>query len=197
MDMFDAIYNTLINEKILSNFRNSSESIEIIIQEVEHSENYIDEMNEEITHFLQNCSRLPNANHEERIHFSKLITITECLEDLSDECAALMFALQKFIKKGNGGISENQTKSVLDYLESVRIFYEEICFYMTAGISDVQKENCQLVEEKIDKTKRELKKASRKRIENGCDVKAELAYMNMVRKIEKAGDCVYGIVQAL
>ncbi|MDY5682353.1 MAG: Na/Pi cotransporter family protein [Treponema sp.] len=197
MDMFDAIYNTLINEKILSNFRNSSESIEIIIQEVEHSENYIDEMNEEITHFLQNCSRLPNANHEERIHFSKLITITECLEDLSDECAALMFALQKFIKKGNGGSSENQTKSVLDYLESVRIFYEEICFYMTAGISDVQKENCQLVEEKIDKTKRELKKASRKRIENGCDVKAELAYMNMVRKIEKAGDCVYGIVQAL
>ena len=154
MDMFDAIYNTLINEKILSNFRNSSESIEIIIQEVEHSENYIDEMNEEITHFLQNCSRLPNANHEERIHFSKLITITECLEDLSDECAALMFALQKFIKKGNGGSSESQTKSVLDYLESVRIFYEEICFYMTAGISDVQKENCQLVEEKIDKTKR-------------------------------------------
>ena len=58
-------------------------------------------------------------------------------------------------------------------------------------------EQDKLVKEKIDKTKRELKKASRKRIENGCDVKAELAYMNMVRKIEKAGDCVYGIVQAL
>lgn len=36
---------------------------------------------------------------------------------------------------------------------------------------------------------------SRKRIENGSDVKTELNYIDLVRKIEKAGDCVFGIVQ--
>ena len=53
------------------------------------------------------------------------------------------------------------------------------------------------VEEKIDSVKKELKKSSRKRIESGYDVKTELVYIDIVRKIEKAGDCVYTIVQAL
>ncbi len=44
---------------------------------------------------------------------------------------------------------------------------------------------------------KELKKASRKRIENGSNVKAELNYMDLVRKIEKAGDCVFNVIQAL
>ena len=42
-----------------------------------------------------------------------------------------------------------------------------------------------------------MKKESRKRLEAGADVKEELNYMDMVRKIERAGDCVYGILQSL
>ena len=48
-----------------------------------------------------------------------------------------------------------------------------------------------------DITKKELKKASRKRIENGSNVKNELNYMDIVRKIEKAGDCVFGVIRAI
>ena len=47
-----------------------------------------------------------------------------------------------------------------------------------------------------DSKKKELRRLSRKRIENGGDVKVELNYIDLVRKIEKAGDCIFGIVQA-
>lgn len=52
------------------------------------------------------------------------------------------------------------------------------------------------LEQKIDEKKKELRRFSRKRIENGGNVKTELNYIDLVRKIEKAGDCVFAIVQA-
>ena len=44
------------------------------------------------------------------------------------------------------------------------------------------------------KMKKDYKKASRKRIENGGDVKSELQYIDMIKKIERAGDCVFSIL---
>ena len=38
---------------------------------------------------------------------------------------------------------------------------------------------------------------SRKRIESGENVKTELQYIDIVRRIEKAGDCIYGIAKVL
>ena len=49
-------------------------------------------------------------------------------------------------------------------------------------------------EQKIDDMKKDYKKASRKRIENGGDVKSELQYIDMIKKIERAGDCVFSIL---
>ena len=51
------------------------------------------------------------------------------------------------------------------------------------------------MEQSIDDKLRELRHFSRKRIENGGDVKTELNYIDLVRKIEKAGACIFGIVQ--
>ena len=64
-------------------------------------------------------------------------------------------------------------------------------------MSPEQRSQCKLLEEQTDATKKELKRASRKRIEAGSNVKAELAYIDLVRKIEKAGDCVYSVAQSI
>ena len=53
------------------------------------------------------------------------------------------------------------------------------------------------MENNIDKTKKELKKLARYRIQEGKDVKSELHYIDIVRHLEKAGDCVFGIVKSL
>ena len=67
MEMFDSVSNSFINPK-----NADSEN-----ERVKKLENYIDEMNDSITNFLQKCARQPNANHDDRIYFSTLIHITD------------------------------------------------------------------------------------------------------------------------
>ncbi|MCR4735315.1 MAG: Na/Pi cotransporter family protein [Treponema sp.] len=187
MEMFDSICNSFYNPK----------STEEVNETVSNLENYIDEMNMAISDFLQKCARLPNANAHDRLYFSKLIHITDALENLSDETCSLMHTAKKYIDNKNYKLKDERTKEITDYLELVRVFFEQACTYYTMGISQNEKSSGASLEEKIDEKKRSLKKSSRKRIENGADVKKELQYIDMVRKIERAGDCVWQIIQAV
>ncbi|MCR5217089.1 Na/Pi cotransporter family protein [Treponema sp.] len=187
MEMFDAICNSFFNPQI------SEEAKENVNQ----IENYIDEMNAGISDFLQKCSRLPNANSSDRHHFTKLIHITDALENLSDETCSLMHTAKKYITNKSYDLKDERTKEITDYLELLRIFFEQACTYFTMGINEKEKKNGQILEEKINENKHTLKKASRKRIESGADVKKELRYIDMVRKIERSGDCIWAIIQAL
>ena len=83
------------------------------------------------------------------------------------------------------------------YFERVRNFYEQVCLYFTIGFNQEEKRSVEIIEQKIDETKSQLKNASRKRLEAGADVKEELQYIDIVRKIERAGDCVYAMMQWL
>ena len=131
-------------------------------------------MNHEISYFLQKCSRLPSANHDDRNNYANMISVIQNLEDLSDECCSMMHSLCKFKKESGASSLKNQTAELIDYFNQVHIFYEQTCTYIALGLSEIDKVRLSDVEDKIDRTKRELKKASRKRIENGSNVKAEL-----------------------
>ena len=188
MEMFDCITNTLTNEK---NIEEENKTVNAI-------ENYVDEMNIAITGFLQKCSRLPTANSTDRNNFARLIQITDNLENLSDECSSIMHTIGKFFSAyddSDKDIKPKRTKEISDYLEMVRIFFEQICIYLSTGISSEERLNAEIIEQKIDDKKKTLRRLSRKRIENGSDVKIELNYIDLVRKIEKAGDCAFSIVQ--
>ena len=101
----------------------------------------------------------------------------------------------KYVENKNS--KENRKKELSDYIESVRIFFEQTSLSFTLGLNAEERKRGAKIEEQIDETKKELKKDSRKRLENGGDVKQELQFIDLVRKIERAGDCVYSIVQAL
>jgi phosphate:Na+ symporter len=174
-----------------------NENLESLSEEINGQEEYVDEMNHEISSFLQKCSRLPSTNHEDRNNYANMISVIQNLEDLSDECSSIMHSLCKFKKESAVTSLEKQTGELIDYFNQVHIFYEQTCTHIALGLSDIDKVRLSEVEDKIDKTKKELKKASRKRIENGSNVKAELNYMDLVRKIEKAGDCIFGVIQAI
>lgn len=201
MEMFDSICNTLLNvenlteEDLQKSF--SADSLDKTIEAVDNTENYIDEMNEAITQILQHCTRLSNANHEDRVRFYRMLTITDSLENLSDECSSIMFTLKKYLVNDSFEIQKEATKKIADYLELVRSFFEEVCLYLTLGMTSEQKQRSELLEEQIDKTKRELKLSSHKRLESGGNVKTELAFIDLIRKIEKAGDCVYACAKAM
>ena len=187
MEMLDSVCNSFTNPN------NADEENE----HVKYLENYIDEMNAAITGFLQKCSRLPNANRNERQHFSDLIHITDTMENLSDETCSLMHTVKKFVTDEKYRTDSKRSREIMDYIERVRIFFEQVCVYFTIGFSAEERNSGEIIEQRIDETKKELKKESRNRLEAGADVKEELNYMDMVRKIERAGDCVYGILQSL
>ena len=173
------------------------DEIESYAEKITADEAYIDEMNEAISHFLQICSRQENANHNDRQNFSRLIHVAQSIEDLSDECCSMMHTVVKYISEKKIIQGSGRVRKLLSYLDQVRIFYEQACTFIALGISDDERNMSVEIEDKIDRTKKELQKSSRKRIEAGGDVKTELQYMDIVRKIERAGDCVYAIVQAL
>lgn len=187
MEMFDSVCNSFVNPK-----KADDEN-----EHVKYLENYIDEMNAAITEFLQKCARLPNANHNDRQHFSDLIHITDTLENLSDETCSLMHTVKKYVTGDEYKTDSKRTREIMDYVERVRIFFEQVCLYFTIGSSQEERLAGEAIEAKIDETKKDLKKASRKRLESGADVKEELNYIDMVRKIERAGDCVYAMLQSL
>ena len=190
MDMFDEICNTFINHK--------TAEVEEVQNKVNFLENYVDEMNESISVFLQRCTRLPSTNKRDRYRLNRLMTITESLEGLSDECCSMMHTLTKYISNKKAKQDVEQTNELSDYLETVRIFYEHVCQFISLGISPEDKLLSTKMENQIDQTKKALKRSSKKRMEaDNSDIKFELQYMDMVRKIEKAGDCVYTIAQTL
>lgn len=189
MELFDFAGQTLLE----CNISKSEECSE----KLGKARNYVDEMNEAITDFLQKCSRLPTANKADRNHFTRLIQIADSLNNLGEECGSVMRSIEKYFQRTRCAVYSDKEKKLYDYLDLVRIFYEQACEFIAAGISPEQKLQSDVLEEKIDSVKKELKKSSRKRIESGYDVKTELVYIDIVRKIEKAGDCVYTIVQAL
>ncbi|MCR4938935.1 MAG: Na/Pi cotransporter family protein [Treponemataceae bacterium] len=191
MEMFDSICNSFLNSK------SDTQVVETETEKVEILENYVDEMNSAISGFLEKCSRQPNANSKDRSHFSKLIHITDTLENLSDETCSLMHTAKKYISGKYYDSSDARTKEIQDYLELVRVFFEQACMFFTMGITQEEKNAGEDLEQQIDDKKRKLKKASRKRLESGSEVKKELQYIDMVRKIEHAGDCVWTMMQEL
>ncbi|MCX7028120.1 MAG: hypothetical protein NT061_11730 [Spirochaetes bacterium] len=65
------------------------------------------------------------------------------------------------------------------------------------GMTELELRKAEEVEERIDAFKKHLKKLARKRLKSGADVKAELLYIDLIRHIEKLGDCAYAIASGL
>lgn len=187
MDMFDQVYNA---------FSNSTSRQSIIEEQIKAKESFVDEMKDSITDFLNKCSRLPSSNRETRHNLSRMINTTDALEVLSDECCSLAFSIEK-LPSSDKKIDDNFHKKLLEYFEDVREFFEYVSDMVILGISETQRKDMARIENQIDDKKKQLKKEVREKIEHGKNVKTELNYLDVVRKIEKTGDCVYSIVQTL
>ena len=70
-----------------------------IAEVVYTQENYIDEMNEEISGFLMRCYKMEETSQSMGNKINKLLQITSGIEALSDECTSIVHSLQKYITK--------------------------------------------------------------------------------------------------
>lgn len=188
MTMLDTVHDALVGY--------DEKSIEEVYEKIMKDETYIDEMNEAISNFLMECFHMADTGSPIQTKIEKLIQVTNSVEELSDECTTILHKLQKYILQNQNHKSSSYEK-LLPYMNQVKEFFDYVNQHLAIGLTTQERQVSVEMENNIDKTKKELKKLARYRIQEGKDVKSELHYIDIVRHLEKAGDCVFGIVKSL
>lgn len=186
-DMFDKIQ--------IGVTQRNGDFIEKYREECVLAEDYVDQMHEQITHFLIKCESL-QLTEKQLNHISGMIQIVDELEDMSDSCYATIMLVIRSIEKKMSFKNEDMER-LLPYLELVRQFLQFIRRNINKPLAKEKLELAAELEDGIDAFRKDLKKVARKRLEGGADVKAELLYIDLVRRIENIGDNCFSISETL
>jgi phosphate:Na+ symporter len=169
--------------------------VNTLITDMKAREEYADEMREALTSFLIECTREQlNPRSERRV--SQLLRIIADLEDMTDDCYSVGLLLERSVRK-NHLFKEKEMAALVPYVGLVEDFLTLVREYLGRRLSPEETEYAKTLEEKIDASRNRLRKLGRKRIEAGEDVKTELLFIDLVRRIEKLGDYCFDIAEAL
>jgi len=171
------------------------ENVTALCAELLQKENYIDEMREILSTFLIECSTQVKQNTQSEKRISYLIQIIAAIESMSDECYAISRLLEKSVSK-DCVFKEKEMKKLIPYVGMVEEFLALLENQLGRATSQEQKARAAALEESIDRNRKKLHKLGRKRIEAGGDVKAELLFIDLVRRVEKLGDYCFEISEA-
>ncbi|WP_461255825.1 Na/Pi cotransporter family protein [Treponema sp. R80B11-R83G3] len=170
---------------------NDKENTVELCAELIKKEEYIDEMREILSGFLIECSRVKlNPKTEARISY--LMQVISMLESMSDECYSISRLLEKGIGK-NYLLKDKEMDELIPYVGQVEEFLNLLKIQLGRNPSSEYKQRAIELENKIDRDRKKLQKIGRKRIEAGGNVKAELLFIDLVRRIEKLGDYCFEI----
>ena len=188
-DKFSAALNSMLETTI------SEDAVSALVEELKNKENYADEMREALTAFLIECTRKKLSRRSEQ-RVLRLTRIIAELEDMTDECYSLGLILERSVRK-NQPFKNKEITALLPYVAMVSQFFSFLQEMLGNVLSEEQSAWALALENKIDKSRKKLRKLGRKRIEAGKDVKTQLLFIDMVRRIEKLGDYCYNIAEVL
>jgi len=190
--MYTSISGLLIG---LNKIEDKNEAAAGLCTEMKQKEEYVDEMREALTGFLIECTQKKlNARSEQRV--SQLLHVIGNIEEMSDGCYLISIIFEKSIRKGRL-ISAREMDDLIPYLNHVKEFLALLQEQLEHGHSSRLTSRTKELEAEINKSQKRLQKLSRKRIEAGRDVKTELFFIDLVRRIEKLGDYCFDISNAL
>ena len=187
LSIFNNIYKCLEDSK--------KEDVSRLSQEVLAQENYIYQMKEEITDFLVKCSQLDGATGIIQNKITQLSQIIDYLGNLSDESVRIIQNIEKYLSKKQD--KKLTSEKILPYMKKVCEFYEYVIKFVGTGLSKSQRAVASKMEDEIDEMEKALKKSAKKRLEDGGEVKSLLRYIDIVRRIENAGDSIYALLKLL
>ncbi|MDR2079911.1 MAG: Na/Pi cotransporter family protein [Treponema sp.] len=169
--------------------------VEALVEEMKGKEEYADEMRVELTRFLLECTRQQLGYQSEKKVY-QLLRIISDLEDMTDDCFSVSLLLERSVKKGLL-FKNKEMEALVPYVAQVENFLVFVKSHLGRSITGEQAVFAERLENTIDKSRNKLRKLGRKRIEAGEDVKTELLFIDVVRRIEKVGDYCYNIAEAL
>jgi len=169
--------------------------IESLGAELTHMEKYADEMRDGIGAFLMECARKRlNPRSEQRI--SQWLRVISDLEEMTDDCCSLSFLLETGVKESRI-IKKKEMEALSPYLQQVEDFLSLVKENLGKHLSTDTLQHARELEDAIDENRDKLRKMGRKRLESGKDVKTELLFIDLVRRIEKLGDYCLEIAETL
>jgi phosphate:Na+ symporter len=171
------------------------ELVTTLMDEMRKKEAYADEMRETLTAFLITCNR-EQLNPRPGRRVTLLLRIIADLEDMTDDCCGLGYLLERSVKK-NQIFKDKEMEALIPYVKQVEDFLALAREHLGRSITAEQAHHAKELEDAIDQSRDRLRKLSRKRIEAGKDVKTELLFIDLVRRIERLGDYCYDISNAL
>jgi phosphate:Na+ symporter len=169
--------------------------IDELVAVMKAREAYADQMREELSRFLIECTR-QQLSPKSEYNISQLLRIIADLEDMADDCCGISMILERSVKKKQL-FRKKETEALTPYVRQVEDFLSFVREHLGHPISKEQIDFAEELEIQIDRSRNKLRKLGRKRIEAGADVKTELLFIDLVRRIERLGDFCYNISEAL
>jgi len=166
-----------------------------ICDELEKKEQRVDEMQEALSDFFVECSRMKLSTRSSA-RVAKMLQVIINLEKMSDECYTISRLLEKSVKK-DCVFKNKQMEDLIPYVDMVGEFLHLLEERLGDNPTEEQKAQAALLEDKIDRRRKKLQKVGRKRIKAGGDVRTELLFIDLVRRIEKLGDYCFEISEAV
>jgi phosphate:Na+ symporter len=161
--------------------------------ELQKKEEHIDQMMDALNGFLIECLNVRlNVHSEARISY--LLRVVGNLEEMSDQCYSISRLLEKSVVKNNV-FKNREMGDLIPYVAQVEEFLKLLEAQLGSRPTAEQTARIVELENNIDKDRRKLQKLSRKRLEAGKDVKTELLFIDLVRRIEKLGDYCFEIAE--
>ena len=183
--MYSRFCKALLNLREGGGKENTSE----LCNELQKKEEYVDQMRDTLSGFLIECS---SAKSEDRISY--LLRVISNLEEMSDQCYSISRLLEKSVQK-NIVFKNREMDDLIPYVGQVEEFLDLLEKQLGEKSGAEQTVRVVELENSIDKNRSKLQKLSRKRIEAGKDVKTELLFIDIVRRIEKLGDYCFEITE--
>ena len=156
-----------------------------LIKELKELEEKCDEHAFEITQTLIYCTTESLAG-ERALRVASLLRVTGELEDIGDCCHRLVQLAHRKYRK-NRILPEETLREIKAFSEQILDFMELYQTHLKDGsIPDIEK--AQAIEDRIDASRKSLRKNAVKRMEDKENLKAEMNYVDILNEMESIGN---------
>ena len=165
-----------------------------LIKELKELEEKCDKLTFEITQTLIYCTTESLAG-ERALRVTSLLRVTGELEDIGDCCYRLVQLAHRKYRK-NRVLPQETLREIKVFSEQILDFMELYQTHLKDGsIPDIKK--AELIENRIDASRKSLRKNAVKRMQDNENLKAEMIYIDILNEMESIGNDALNVVQAL
>lgn len=187
-------------EEMFSHFSRSliagkTKEAEASLERVKALETYLDQMQEEISKFIAACMQERPSEQSAR-NLAMLLKVVDDLESIGDSTERLGSILRRTRDKKIEFPSGN-IEAITPFLQEVQKGLSHVSVCITKKLDEEAYLETKAIEDRIDSFRSNLKKAARKRIQAGGDVKMEILFIDILEELEKIGDYTLEIAKEL